>query len=302
MTRYFLNVVVVLLFFLGCTEKQTPPLLKPGKGKFVFQNDTLNHSKPINVFTYLPARYRADSPVLFVMHGNGRTAQKYRDAWVEIAKRNNALLLVPEFNRKRFPLDQDYNMGHMFKMDSLDRILGENPENLWSYSLIEPIFDFVVQRMKNKSSGYLIYGHSAGSQFVHRFLFFKPNAKVKKAVCANAGWYTFPDFKIPFPYGLKGTRCTPGHLKKVFAKPVTILLGDRDIDPNHPQLRRTPQAMKQGRHRFERGHNFFAACKKMADSLRVPFNWDLQIVPGVAHSNAKMAPAAGDVLFGTPGK
>jgi hypothetical protein len=35
----------------------------------------------------------------------------------------------------------------------------------------------------------------------------------------------------------------------------------------------------------------------MAAELDVELNWDLQIVPGVAHSNSKMAPAAAEVLF-----
>ncbi len=296
MMRRISILTIILLFLIGCA-KPGSEFVNQGKDLFVFQDSTLNSGRSVNVYTYLSENYSSESPVLFVMHGNGRTAEKYRDAWVNIAEQNNALLLVPEFNREQFPLDQDYNMGHMFKMDSSDKILCKNPETLWSYSLIDPIFDYVIQQTKNKSKSYLIYGHSAGSQFVHRFLFFKPEARVIKAVCANAGWYTMPDFTIGFPYGLKGTQCTPEYLKKVFSKPVTILLGDQDTDPNHPQLRRTPQAMKQGKHRFERGHNFFNACKKMADSLGVPFKWDLKIVPGIAHSNAKMAPAAGKILF-----
>lgn len=298
-TRRLLLIYMLLpvMYFTGCFTSKSTPFLKHGSGQFIFQSDTLNRGRPIRVFTYLPTGYTDSSPVLFVMHGNGRTAQRYRDAWVKIAERNNALLLVPEFSRQDFPLDQDYNMGHMFKMDSHDNILAPNPENMWSYSLIDPIFDFTVKKMRNKSKQYLIYGHSAGSQFVHRFLFFKPNAKVKKAVCANAGWYTMPDFNTLFPYGLKMTRCNAEDLKRVFQKPVTILLGDQDIDPNHPQLRRTPQAMKQGIHRFQRGHTFYNACKRMADSLGVKFRWDLQIVHGVAHSNRRMAPAAGKVLF-----
>ena len=87
------------------------------------------------------------------------------------------------------------------------------------------------------------------------------------------------------------------NLKKVFAKNVTILLGDQDIDPNHKSLRRTPEAMKQGEHRFQRGHTFYQACQKMAVESGFAFNWDLQTAPGIAHSNKLMASPAGKVIF-----
>ena len=255
---------------LGAYEKYT--LVPKGTGRFTFQKDGINQGREITVFSYLPSKYTDNSPILFVMHGNGRTAENYRNAWKDIAEENNALLLVPHFARNGFPEDDQYNMGNMFKMDSEGNLLSPNPESEWSYSLIDPIFDYVVQHMKNKSKGYLIYGHSAGSQFLHRFMFFKPDAKIHKAVCANAGWYTMPDFEQIFPYGLKETQCSEEFLRKLFIKKVTLLLGDLDTDPNHSSLRRTPQAMLQGAHRFERGHMFYMACQKKAAALGIPSN------------------------------
>jgi len=273
-------------------------LMDKGKGSFVFQNEKLISGTPLTVWTYLPSNYSADSAVLFVIHGNGRTAEKYRNAWVDIAERHSALLLVPHFTKEQFPLDSQFHQGNMFKTDSADKILSSIPENKWTFSVIDPIFDFVVAKMKNKSEGYFIYGHSAGSQFVHRFLFFKPDAKVKKAVCANAGWYTMPDFNEFYPYGLKGTKCNKKYLQKLFRKKVTVLLGDQDTNTTHRSLRRTPQAMKQGAHRFERGHTFYRSCQQMSDSLKVKCAWDLQLVGGVAHSNKGMSKGAEKVFFG----
>ena len=283
----------------GFASHSSHSLIAQGKGSFVFQDDSLNYGRPITVLTYRPTEYNAESPILFVMHGNGRTADNYRKVWVSIAKKHNALLLVPHFSRDNgFPESSHYNLGNMFDMDKDENILASNPENKWSYSLIDPIFDFVVDKMGNKSTAYFIYGHSAGSQFVHRFLFFKPNAKVRKAVCANAGWYTMPDLNVKFPYGLGGTDYSLSVLGKFLGKDVTILLGDKDVDTNHRSLLRTPQAMQQGAHRFARGNNFYEACRLKAQSLGVTFSWGLQEVPGAAHSNAAMAPGAAALLFG----
>lgn len=295
---YMALVLVLFLNVAACSQNETVSLILPGANSFVYQSDNLNKGRSITVYSYLPTKYNNNSPILFVLHGNSRTAENYRNAWIDIAEENNALLLVPHFAREAgFPQDDQYNMGNMFKMDALENLLKPNPESEWSYSLIDPIFDFVVERTDNQSTGYLIYGHSAGSQFLHRLMFFKPKAKIQKAVCANAGWYTMPDFNQVFPYGLKETQCYDDALRKLFTKNVTVLLGDRDTDPNHRSLRRTPQAMLQGAHRFERGHNFYEVCKQKTAELDVPFQWDLQKVPDVAHSNSGMAPKAAKVLF-----
>lgn len=296
--KYFIYAILFLMILVSCSKQRESSIIKNGKSKFSFQDESLNKGKAIDVFTYVPQNYNENTPILFIMHGNKRTAEKYRNDWISIADSNNAVLVAPLFSRENgFPEDDHYNMGNMFKMDEEENLLDKNPESEWSYSLINPIFDFVVKDLKNNSKSYMIYGHSAGSQFVHRFLFFKPEAKVTKAVCANAGWYTMPEFDQTFPYGLKNTTASKNSLKKLYQKNVAILLGDQDIDVNHKSLRRTPEAMKQGVHRFERGHSFFEANKNWAKELDVEFNWKLETVPGVAHSNSGMAKGAVNSLF-----
>jgi len=292
--RKFLKVIFFVLILLSCSNESP---IRQGSVKLIFSDPGLNDGRPLPVWTYIPSDYNENTRILFVMHGNGRNAKSYRDAWIDHAEKYSFLLVVPEFSREQFPKASNYNMGNMFKMDANENIISKNSKNLWSFSLIEPIFDFVKKRTRNKSHGYFIYGHSAGSQFVHRFMFFIPESRVEKAVFANAGWYTMPDFNTEFPYGLKKTSCTLDHLKDVFSKKVIVLLGDKDTDPDHPQLRKTPQAMAQGKNRFERGHTFFKKCRDLADSSGFVFNWVLDIVPGAEHSNKQMAPAAAKVLF-----
>ena len=117
------------------------------------------------------------------------------------------------------------------------------------------------------------------------------------AVAANAGWYTLPLFSEPFPYGLAGTALTGTDLRENFAKPLLILLGDADTDPNHKDLRRTPEAMRQGMHRFARGQHYFRVSEEEAKRLGAGFAWRLATAPGVSHPNKQMSEHAARLLF-----
>ena len=264
----------------------------------MFQQKGLNYNRPITVLTYRPKNYNQNSPVLFVIHGASRAAEGYHAVWSPIAEQYNALLVVPYFAKDAgFPSSDQFNLGNVFQLDSLDQILATNPEPDWSYSLIEPLFDAVCKKTGNRSREYCIYGHSAGSQFLHRFLFFKEKNRVKRAVCANAGWYTMPDDQTRFPYGFAGTFLGDANLRAAFGKRVTVLLGEADTITTGASLRQSPEAMRQGQHRFERGHSFFDYCQQLAAAKNLPFNWDLKTVPGAGHSNEQMAEKAGAILF-----
>jgi poly(3-hydroxybutyrate) depolymerase len=239
------------------------------------------------VYLTRPVNLLPDRPIVFVMHGMGRNADEYRDQWHELAKEHDFLLVVPEFSDRQFPGAESYNLGNVF-----DASGGVRPAAAWSFSAIEPIFDEVRRRFGMTARAYAIYGHSVGAQFVHRFLFHVPNARVTRAVAANAGWYTMPVFNIDFPYGLRNSVVSSNDLALALQLPVTILLAERDIDPLHRSLNREPGALAQGPHRFARGQAFFSSASDAAAALEVPFGWQLMTVPGADHDNRLMAPAA----------
>jgi hypothetical protein len=142
-----------------------------------------------------------------------------------------------------------------------------------------------------------MFGHSAGSQFVHRMVLFKPGARIAKAVAANAGSYTMPTLDFRFPFGLAGTQTTEAHLARALRVPLVVLLGEKDTDPRDELLPREPEAMLQGEHRFVRGQTFYRAAQSVAERLKADWRWTLSTVPEVGHDNALMAPAAARVLF-----
>jgi len=239
-----------------------------------------------------PAGLTADRPIVFVMHGVRRNASEYRDQWHELAKEHKFLLVVPEFSDRLFPGAEAYNLGNVFDASGKPQ-----PKAAWSFSAIEPIFDEVRRRFRMTATGYALYGHSAGAQFVHRFLFHVPTARVTRVVAANAGWYTMPVFNTDWPYGLRNSVVKSADLAAALQLPVTILLGEQDIDPQHKSLNRSPEALMQGPHRFARGQTFFDSAADASARLGVPFGWQLLTVPDADHDNSLMAPAAVPLLL-----
>lgn len=293
--------IAVLTLMMGCAPAnsaspavdaaaQAPESdrLQPGDGRFTFDRWA---GPPLRVWTHVPPRVAKDTPVVIVMHGRGRDADRYRDEWKDLAAAQGFILAVPEFDAERFPGSNSYNHGWFRERDGTPR-----PRTQWSFAAIEPLFDEVKRRSGSEVDGYALYGHSAGAQFVHRFILMMPEARYTAAVTANAGSYAFPDFTIDYPFGLKGAPVDAEGLKRVLGKPVVVLLGTEDNDPAHKSLPVQPQAKKQGLHRLARGEAFFAAGRESASEIGVPFGWRLRHVPGVAHSNDGMARAAAPLL------
>ena len=262
-------------------------------GSFEFDGYEPLKDQPLTVwYDAPPAGDLPSAKVLFVMHGQQRNGEEYRDDWIPHARSAGALLIVPEFSEEFYPDADSYNVGNLVTDD------GEAvPESSWSFSAIEPLFDFVQAETGNLSDGYYLFGHSAGAQFVHRFMLLKSNNRVKRAVSANAGWYTAPESEVEFPYGLRNSPSTETSLTRALAAPLTVLLGEEDVDTDSESLRSTPQADRQGPNRLARGKFFFRAGQEAAEALGTPFGWELETVAGATHSNAEMAPAAASILF-----
>jgi len=265
--------------------------IPPGKGEFVFVDAKGQPQRPIRVFTYRPARCDAACPIQVVLHGKSRRAANYRDYWVAAADRHGFLVLAPEFSRAHWSGDERYNHG--------DVRVHADPEQ-WTYSAIEHLFDAV----RAGQTGYRLFGHSAGSQFVHRFMLLLPGNRATEAVAANAGRYVMPEWRkdrtgFAWPDSLAGSPAGEAELRRALQRRLHVMLGERDTDPHHKDLDQSPAARAQGPNRVARGETFFAAAQAAALELGVPLAWDLTRVPGVAHSGAGMSRAAAELLWGT---
>jgi pimeloyl-ACP methyl ester carboxylesterase len=249
------------------------------------------HDYPVRVFYRLPES-AATAPVLIVMPGQQRDASRYRSEWSAALGARNVILVVPEFDRDEFSGSEAYNLGNMIDDDGHPRA-----RSRWSFNIVEALFSYVVKQSGTNAQTYYLYGHSAGAQFVSRFMQFMPDNRVKTAVAANAGWYTASDNSVRFPYGLEGAPVKLADMGPVFRSDLVVLLGGDDVDENDSSLQRDHRTDAQGTNRLERGLNFFYSSRIAADSANLPFRWRLNVAPGVAHSDAGMAKVAASLLF-----
>ena len=288
----------VYLYVLPKGPELTAPSATPeGKASFVMRAHDGAQHRTIRVWTFKPSNWRDGGEVLFVMHGMSRNAEEYLDMWVDTAERQNVLLIAPEFESPfyRF-VTNDYQDGNLFTA------LGfANPQSEWAYVTIERIVDTLNDRNDWSIAGYDMFGHSAGGQFVQKMAMLAPNSRLRTGIAANPGAYVFPDSEVAFPYGLKGVDPSSVDLATAFSRNVVLLLGEQDADANQGVLDESAAAMRQGPHRLARGRNFYAAASSLAQERGLPFEWRLQVVPGVGHENQKMAAAAA-VLLAEPGE
>lgn len=307
MKMYIKLISFCLLFFVlvSCSESNleiengiTNPSSKIEATGFIeFNGYAPLADKTIKLFFHVPKGVSKNTPIVFVFHGNGRNAKDYRDAIISKANEFNFIAIAPEFSIINFPTGDSYNLGNIF-------VDGDNPspetllsEEKWTFSIIEPIFDFVKEKTANTSEKYNIIGHSAGAQFALRFAMFKPTARCSKIVASASGWYTVPDFSVNFPYGFKESPLETINLSNLFFKEIYLQVGELDNNQNEGGLRRNQFADAQGNNRYARAYSFYNNAKNLAKNNTIPFTWKIQTNKGLNHDFKPALEKAADLLF-----
>ncbi len=266
--------------------------LEPGPNRYAFADPRPGPKREIAVHAYRPAFFGPHSPIVLVIAGRKRNAAEYLGYWKADAERRGFLVVAPEFTESQYPHPYEYSYGAMCGADGVPR-----PREEWLFPVIEAIFRDARSRAGSMRERYLLFGHSAGAQLVHRLVTFGWSASIERAIAANSGSYAMPVHDEDVPFGLGGVPYPEADLRALFSRPMVVQLGDQDIDPNDENLPREPAAMRQGPHRFARGHRYMETAASEAGRLGVPLAWRLVIAPGVAHSGQEMALLAARELF-----
>ncbi len=217
-----------------------------------------------------------------MFHGNGRTAESYRDAARPLADRACLVIYAPLLDEERFP-NWRYHRGGVV----LD---GEvQPQEDWTVGLVDDLIDWAQEQEGRPDAPSFLYGHSAGGQFLSRVAAYERPSEARRIIIANPSTYVWPDLEEDAPYGFDGLAdeaTTDDMLRAYLAAPVTVFLGaedtgDEDLANNKP-------AQRQGENRLERGRNVFEDARRLARQNGWTFNWHLVEADDVGHEGGRM--------------
>ena len=284
----------ILIFILSlCLNTIHADIFPEGEGKFSFTySGEGEREDTIQVFYYIPSGYdRASMPLVMGFHGNDRDCSYWVQTWKEYAYKKGFMFFIPWFTHKDFPTRRYQELG---VKDKNGKIL---PLSMRTSTLADSLMSHVLKHSGSEDSKLTIYGHSAGGQFVHRFMLVNDSPYVKKAIIGNPGWFTFPDFEQNYSYGIKDLpEIGYDRLRNMLARDIVLQLAEGDTI-RESFLRKTPKADSQGLNRLERGNNFFKSLEKLAKDYGWDFNWRKVYVPEVGHDAVKMSRHAAEYLL-----
>ncbi len=222
---------------------------------------------------------RDPAALLVVVHGVRRRPLELLETFAPLAAAQPCHLLVPWFES---PRHADYQrLGRPG--------LGQRAD-LHLIALVQ----MLGQQHAMQHQRMLLFGHSAGAQFVHRFVFAHPE-RVRRYALGAAGWYTLPDEQQEFPLGTRHAlpgfpRLSPERFLRV---PAQVFVGSRER-ASGPTLRRDPLLDRiQGVDRLQRATRWAQAMNQAARSRGLAPPVGVRRLPGAAHSFSGLVRRAG---------
>jgi hypothetical protein len=259
-------------------------------GKTVIETDL--DGTALNLWVYKPANYIGDGFII-LFHGASRAAEAYRDNAAGFAEMYGRLVVVPEFDRERFP-SRLYQFGGVFNEDGT---FADAEERTFAY--VPKLVEHIRGREGDAELSYLLLGYSAGAQFIERMAAFL-DTDAERLVAMSPGSSMFPTRDMEYGLGFGGLPeefSDDDRIRRYLALPLTIAIGTADRE-----MAQLPQgdAYDQGVHRYSRNLRWFNTAMDLAYRNGWDFNWRLVIAHGAGHPPPEMFnhPQIGNALFG----
>jgi predicted esterase len=220
---------------------------------------------------YVPTRAARGASILVTVHGVSRNVEEHAALFAPYAEEHGVVLVAPCFTSER-------NAGY--------QRLSEEGTAPRADLALDAIVDEVAASTGADGSQFRLFGFSGGAQFAHRYALAHPERVISAAIGA-AGWYTFPDDRTPYPYGLGDSpersklRFDPDRFLRV---PIAVFVGDEDTTGGenfrHDQL----LDAQQGTTRRERARRWVEAMNQAARQRGLAPPASYHEVAGIEHS------------------
>lgn len=225
----------------------------------------------LDYYLYLPKNISESSRVLVSVHGISRNAKTHVQRFASLAEQYGVIVVAPYFSEHRFP---DYQR------------LGRTGLGLRADKALDSVLSDVTRLTGVMTDQVYMFGFSGGAQFVHRYLMAYPDRVVSAALGA-AGWYTFPDVSVRFPYGIKNNKRLPDlrfDPKQFLQVPVSVLVGAEDTERDDALRKSDRLDSTQGTTRVERAQRWVVSMSAAAKQYGLGTEYGFSILPNSDHS------------------
>jgi predicted esterase len=248
-----------------------------------FQATTLYACREDQRFSYcayIPKSYQENGTKVYnlvvLIHGTERSAQGYRDAFIDFAELTDTIILAP-----------------LFPAGIIDEGELDSYKFIQHYDVrFDHILLSIVSEMEEKYrveiSKFLLHGFSGGGHFVHRFLYLHPERLMGVSIGAP-GMITYIDSTRPWHVGTSNFKEIFGQdlrLEEIRNVPVHMVVGAEDIDTWEINVKDGPLWMEGvdrfGKTRIERLRGL--QTNYIEEGIDVIFD----IVPEAGHEGFKL--------------
>ena len=181
--------ILLSILRLSCTDPTDRSSLHIEKGIVLLKEHQYG-----SYYQYVPAGLDENTQILVVVHGSlerGKPAtylaEKFIRRWTDFAEEKNLIVISPAFDRKNYQAYGGYR--------------GLFGRDVGADEFVNDVVKIYTRAIGNRNETFYLYGHSAGGQFVIRYVVRHPD-KILKAVASAPGRYAFPDPGAPWPYGM----------------------------------------------------------------------------------------------------
>lgn len=229
--------VAMLICCIACLSGTAQSEIPPAEIGLIVEKET-DHGQYIQ---YAPANLVAPVTCLVVVHGTPAedeaaltVARRFAEEWRLAAEDRGLLLLAPAFDNANFGSYEGPRGGYR----------GLFGREVRADTFLNEIVDSYRDEFDSFSNRFYLYGHSAGGQFVSRYVVVHPQ-RIEAAVISGAGTYAFPAPDVAWADGMAplSTQLTwpvdgsvtsfdftpdPEGWFEASLRPITVVFGDQD--------------------------------------------------------------------------